>query len=96
MRSLGDTRPGGLFVEVAAYHAFDNIPHDDADNALTSTAAYYTRALTEMAPLIRGHADGSAPLSNPALPDQDISVRATQRRDGRHRRGVGRGGQGRR
>jgi hypothetical protein len=75
---LGDTKPGGLFVEVAAYHAFDNIPLDDADDPLTSTAAYYTRALTEMAPRIRGHADGSAPLSNPALPDQDISVRATE------------------
>lgn len=74
---LGDAKPGGLFVEVAAYHAFDNIPLDDGDDALTSTAAYYTRGLTEMVPLIRGHADGSAPLSNPALPDQDISVRAT-------------------
>lgn len=75
---LGDAKPVGLFVEVAAYHAFTNLPLDDAADALTSTAAYYTRALDEMAPLIRGHADGSAPLTNPALPDQDLRVGATQ------------------
>ncbi|WP_328993933.1 nucleotidyltransferase [Kribbella sp. NBC_01245] len=73
-----ESKPGGLFVEVAAYHAFANLPLATGDDALGSTAEYYTRALAQMAPLIRGHADGSERLTNPALPDQELEVRATQ------------------
>jgi hypothetical protein len=41
---LGESKPGGLFVEVAAYHAFANLPLASADDALGSTAEYYARA----------------------------------------------------
>jgi hypothetical protein len=67
-------------VEVAAYQAFDNLPLAGTSAELGSTAEYYTRALAEMAPLIRSHADGSALLANPALPDQELKVRATRSR----------------
>lgn len=75
---LGDAKPGGLFVEVVAYHAFTAIPDASSDDAPSSTAEYYTLALETMAPILRGHADGSSPLMNPALPNQELHVRATQ------------------
>lgn len=75
---LGDAKPGGLFVEVAAYHAFAGIPKADESGSPASTAEYYTVALERMAPILRNHADGTAPLVNPALPDQALNVRATQ------------------
>jgi hypothetical protein len=75
---LGASKPGGLFIEVAAYHAFELLPLPNAVDALKSNAEYYTRALEEMVPLVRNHADGSAPLANPALPDQDLVAKATQ------------------
>jgi len=75
---LGDAKPGGLFVEVAAYHAFADIPHASSDEAPGSTAEYYTVALETMAPILRGHADGTSPLMNPALPNQELHVRATK------------------
>lgn len=75
---LGDAKPGGLFVEVAAYHAFGDIPEANSEGAPGSTAEYYTVALENTAPLIRAHADGTGPLMNPALPNQELHVRATQ------------------
>lgn len=75
---LADAKPGGLFVEVAAYHAFGGIPDASSDDAPASTAEYYTVALEKMAPLIRDHADGICLLPNPALPNQDMHIRATQ------------------
>lgn len=75
---LGDAKPGGLFIEVAAYHAFADIPNADSADAPGSTAEYYTVALETMAPILRAHAQGSEPLMNPALPNQQLHVRATQ------------------
>ena len=75
---LMESKPGGLFVEIAAYHAFADIPDSSSDDAPGSTAEFYTVALEKMAPILRGHADGSAPLTNPALPNQELHVRATQ------------------
>lgn len=75
---LGDAKPGGLFVEVAAYHAFGDIPDANSEDSPGSMAEYYTVALEKMAPLIRDHADGTGPLMNPALPSQELHVRATQ------------------
>lgn len=74
---LAEAKPGGLFVEVAAYHAFLEIPAAGEDNTPASTAEYYTIALEKMSPLIRDHADGGNPLTNPALPDKELVVRAT-------------------
>lgn len=73
-----DAKPGGFFVEVAAYHAFASIPIASSDGSPGSMAEYYTVALETMAPILRDHADGTTPLMNPALPDQEIQVRATQ------------------
>lgn len=75
---LGKSKPGGLFVEVAAYHAFASIPSAGHDDAPGSIAEYYTRALEGMAPLIRTHADGSGLLTNPAVAGQELVIRATQ------------------
>ena len=75
---LGDSKPGGLFVEIAAYHAFGDVPDASSDEAPSSTAEYYTVTLEKMAPMLRDHADGSAPLMNPAVPNQELHVRATQ------------------
>lgn len=75
---LADAKPGGLFVEVAAYHAFADIPDASSDDAPSSTAECYTVALETMAPILREHADGTSPLMNPALPNQELHVRATQ------------------
>lgn len=75
---LADAKPGGFFVEVAAYHAFASIPNASTDEAPSSVAGYYTVALETMAPILRQHADGDAPLMNPALPNQELHVRATQ------------------
>lgn len=75
---LGDAKPGGLFIEVAAYHAFADIPNAESSGAPGSTAEYYTVALEKMAPILRAHADGRDPLMNPALPNQKLHVRATQ------------------
>ncbi|WP_226347252.1 nucleotidyltransferase domain-containing protein [Agilicoccus flavus] len=74
---LGHTKPGGFFVEVAAFHAFRAIPADGAAGSPSSIAEYYTVALETMAPLLRAHADSSAPLMNPAVPGQELHVRAT-------------------
>lgn len=73
-----DAKPGGFFVEVAAYHAFASVPIASSDGSPGSMAEYYTVALEAMAPILRDHADGTTPLMNPALPDQEIQVRATQ------------------
>lgn len=75
---LRDAKPGGLFVEVAAFHAFGNVSDATSEQAPSSTAEYYTVALEKMAPLIRDHADGVDLLMNPALPQQEMHVRATQ------------------
>ena len=75
---LGDAKPGGFFVEIAAYHAFSDIPKADGDDAPASSAEYYTVALEKMAPLLRDHADGKEPLMNPAVSEQELHVRATQ------------------
>lgn len=75
---LGDAKPGGLFVDVAAYHAFADIADASSDEAPRSTAEYYTVALETMVPILRGHADGTSPLMNPALSNQELHVRATQ------------------
>jgi len=75
---LGDAKPGGLFVEVAAYSAFAEIPDASSDDAPRSSAEYFTVALEKMAPLIRDHADGTSLLMNPALQNQELHVRATQ------------------
>ena len=74
----GDVKPGGFFVEVAAYHAFADIPSGSSDESPSSTAEYYTVALEKMAPILRDHADGVARLMNPAIPDQELHIRATQ------------------
>lgn len=75
---LGEAKPGGFFVEVAAYHAFASIPDSSSDDSPSSTAEYYTVALEKMVPILRDHADGVARLMNPAIPDQELHVRATQ------------------
>lgn len=72
---LADAKPGGLFVEVAAYHAFAGIPA--GSDAPRSTAGYYTKALETMAPILQAHADGTTHLLNPAVPGQELHVRAT-------------------
>lgn len=74
---MGTAKPGGFFVEVAAFHAFQNIPTEGAPDLPSSIAEYYTVALEAMVPLLRAHADGSAPLLNPAVPGQKLHVRAT-------------------
>lgn len=74
---LGSAKPGGLFVEVAAYHAFDAHPRLGEVGAYTSTAAYYANTLSVMADAIRHHANGTQPLENPAMPGQELRVRAT-------------------
>lgn len=74
---LGDAKPGGLFVEVAAYHAFTQHPLPRSIGAHTSTAAYYANTLRLMVDIIGAHADGSKLLENPAMPGQDLRVRAT-------------------
>ncbi|MEP7191257.1 MAG: nucleotidyltransferase [Actinomycetota bacterium] len=74
---LGLAKPGGLFVEVAAYHAFDAHPRPGGAGAYTSTAAYYANTLRVMADAIRNHANGTQPLENPAMPGQELRVRAT-------------------
>ncbi|MHA7304298.1 SMODS domain-containing nucleotidyltransferase [Arthrobacter sp. TMN-49] len=73
-----DAKPGGFFVEVAAYQAFEGIPDGDSDQSPRSTAEYYTVALEAMAPILRDHADDVARLMNPAIPDQELHIRATQ------------------
>lgn len=75
---LGDAKPGGLFIEVAAYHAFGEIADATSAGTPASTAEYYTVALERMAPILRQHADGTSPMMNPALPNQELHVRATQ------------------
>lgn len=75
---LGKSKPGGLFVEVAAYHAFANIPSAGHDDTPRSIAEYYTRALEGMVPLIHAHVEGSTLLTNPAVAGQELVIRATQ------------------
>lgn len=75
---LGEAKPGGFFVEVAAYHAFASIPDSNSDNSPSSTAEYYTVALEKMASILRKHSDGVAPLMNPAIPEQELHIRATK------------------
>ncbi|KJL44938.1 hypothetical protein RS81_00406 [Microbacterium terrae] len=75
---LGEAKPGGFFVEIAAYHSFASIPDGNSDDSPNSTAEYYTVALEKMAPILRDHADDVARLMNPAIPEQELHVRATR------------------
>lgn len=75
---IGEAKPGGFFVEVAAYNAFESIPDGSAEGAPKSTAEYYTVALEKMAPILRDHSAARAYLKNPAVPDQELHIRATQ------------------
>lgn len=72
---LHEAKPGGLFVEVTAYHAFADVPVGTA--APRSIAEFYTEALERMARILADHADGTAPIMNPAVPGQELHVRAT-------------------
>lgn len=75
---MGPAKPGGFFIEIAAFHAFQGFPTGSSPSSPTSAAEYYTLALEMMAPLLWSHADGSAPLLNPAVPGQELHVRATE------------------
>lgn len=74
---MGTAKPGGFFIEIAAFHAFQSIPTHGTTGSPSSTAEYYAVALEKMAPILWAHADGSAPLLNPAVPEQHLHVRAT-------------------
>lgn len=75
---LGEAKPGGFFIEVAAYYAFANIPRSSSDNSPSSIAEYYTVALEKMAPILRDHSENVSPLMNPAVPKQELHFRATK------------------
>ena len=66
---LGDTQPGGLYLEVATYHAFD--PGIDADG----TAEYFTAALEGVADVLADAASNG--LDDPTLPGHKIATRAS-------------------
>ena len=66
---LGDTQPGGLYLEVATYHAFD--AGFDADG----TAEYFTAALEGVADVLDAAAGNG--LDDPTLPGHKIATRAS-------------------
>lgn len=69
---LGKAKPGGFFVEIATYHAFERGLATGTDQA-----EYYTSALAGVSSIIDDLVLNGVEVPDPTLEDQDISVRAT-------------------
>ncbi len=70
---LGKGKPGGFFIEVAAYQAFGSgrVSGDDQ-------AGYYVSALQEISQIINNFVTYGLEVNDPTLPGHSISIRATE------------------
>lgn len=70
---LKDKKPGGFFIEIAAYQAF-------ASGSVTGTdhAEYFVSALREVSRIIADFAEYGIAVNDPTLDGQTISIRASQ------------------
>lgn len=70
---LKDKKPGGFFIEVAAYQAF-------AGGLVTGTdqAEYFVSALSEVSKIIANFANYGIEVDDPTLDGRTISIRASQ------------------
>lgn len=69
---LGKKKPGGFFIEVAAYQAFESGLVSGNDQA-----EYFTSALQEVSNIIGNFVTYGIHVTDPTLPGHTISVRAT-------------------
>jgi hypothetical protein len=69
---LGKAKPGGFFIEIATFHAFERGLATGTDQA-----EYYTSALAGVSSIIDDLVLNGVGLPDPTLDGQDISVRAT-------------------
>jgi hypothetical protein len=81
---LGKKKPGGFFIEVAAYQAFGSGLVSGNDQA-----EYYVSALQEISNIINNFVDYGLEVNDPTLPGHTISIRGFSpnqfRRCRRHR-----------
>lgn len=69
---LGQGKPGGFFIEVAAYQAFGSGRVSGEDQA-----DYYVSALQEISTIINNFVSYGIEVNDPTLPGHAISIRAT-------------------
>lgn len=69
---MGDSKPGGFFVEIATYQAFNS-----GAVAGQNQAEYYASALAAVSTLVSSHVDYGRSVGDPTLPGRHLAVRAT-------------------
>ncbi|MDR6556845.1 hypothetical protein J2809_001187 [Arthrobacter pascens] len=69
---LGKKKPGGFFLEVAAYQAFASGAVSGKDQA-----EYYVSALCEVSAIITNFVQHGIDVNDPTLPGQQVKIRAT-------------------
>lgn len=69
---LGKKKPGGFFIELAAYQAFASGAVSGSDQA-----EYFASALTEVSKIVTNFVTNGIGVNDPTLPGQTIHIRAT-------------------
>ncbi|MFF7159624.1 nucleotidyltransferase [Streptomyces sp. NPDC008139] len=69
---LGKKKPGGFFIEMAAYQAFASGAVSGSDQA-----EYYVSALREVSTIVTDFVDHGIAVTDPTLPGHTIHIRAT-------------------
>jgi hypothetical protein len=69
---LGNHKPGGFFVEVATYQAFES-----GDVTGNDHAEYYVSAVKAVSTIIKDFVDYGFDIDDPTLPGHKIKIRAT-------------------